>query len=95
MTSTKKPTLEKMKQVTFKFKDSGQLAPPTASWMFVSQTRIGSPVAANGPVQSARVAGKEKETKTPRACLENCHHFTPFVLSVGGLLGSEAKSFAK
>ena len=29
------------------------------------------------------------------ACLENRRHFTPFVLSVDGLLGREAKTFLK
>jgi hypothetical protein len=38
---------------------------------------------------------KEKKRKYLRACLENRHHFTPFVLSVEGLLGGEAKTFAK
>jgi hypothetical protein len=38
---------------------------------------------------------KEKKRKYLGACLENRRHFTPFVLSVDGLLGREAKTFAK
>jgi hypothetical protein len=38
---------------------------------------------------------KEKKRKCLRACLENRRHFTPFVLSVDGLLGREAKTFSK
>jgi hypothetical protein len=39
---------------------------------------------------------KEKKRKHLGAwCLENRRHFTPFVLSVDGLLGREAKTFAK
>ena len=38
---------------------------------------------------------KEKKRKYLEACLENRRHFTPFVLSVDGLLGREAKTFAK
>jgi hypothetical protein len=38
---------------------------------------------------------KEKKWKYLGACLENRRHFTPFVLSVDGLLGREAKTFAK
>jgi hypothetical protein len=38
---------------------------------------------------------KEKERKYLGACLENRRHFTPFVLSVDGLLGREDKTFAK
>jgi hypothetical protein len=39
---------------------------------------------------------KEKKLKYLGACLENRPHFTPFVLSVDGLLlGREAKTFAK
>jgi hypothetical protein len=34
--------------------------------------------------------GKEKKQKHLGGCLENCHHFTPFVLSVDGLLGQDA-----
>jgi hypothetical protein len=38
---------------------------------------------------------KEKKRKYLGACLENRRHFTPFVLSVDGLLGREAQTFAK
>jgi hypothetical protein len=38
---------------------------------------------------------KEKKRKHLGACLENRGHFTPFVLSVDGLLGREAKTCAK
>jgi hypothetical protein len=38
---------------------------------------------------------KEKKRKYLGACLENRRHFTPFVLSVDGLLGREAKTSAK
>ncbi len=38
---------------------------------------------------------KEKKRKYLGPCLENRRHFTPFVLSVDGLLGREAKTFAK
>jgi hypothetical protein len=38
---------------------------------------------------------KEKKRKCLGACLENRRHFTPFVLSVDGLLGREVKTFAK
>jgi hypothetical protein len=48
------------------------------------------------PVQSVRDATrKEKKRKCLGACLENRRRFTPFVLSVDGLLGREAKTFAK
>jgi hypothetical protein len=36
-----------------------------------------------------------KTLKYLKPCLENRHHFTPFVCSVDGLLGREAKTFAK
>jgi len=35
------------------------------------------------------------EQNTPWPCLENHRHFTPFVLSVDGLLRQEAKTFAE
>ena len=38
---------------------------------------------------------KEKKRKYLWTCQENRRHFTPFVLSVDGLLGREAKTFAK
>ncbi len=38
---------------------------------------------------------KEKKRKYLEPCLENRRHFTPFVCSVDGLLGREAKTFAK
>ena len=38
---------------------------------------------------------REKKRKHLGPCLENRRHFTPFVLSVDGLLGREAKTFAK
>jgi hypothetical protein len=38
---------------------------------------------------------KEKKRKHLGACLENCRYFTSFVLSVDGLLGREARTFAK
>jgi hypothetical protein len=38
---------------------------------------------------------KEKKQKHLRPCLENRRHFTPFALSVDGLLGREAETFAK
>ena len=47
------------------------------------------------PVQSAGVARKREEKKTPRPCLENRRHLAPLVRSADGLLGREAKTFAK
>jgi hypothetical protein len=38
---------------------------------------------------------KEKKRKYLEACLERRRHFTPFVCSVDGMLGREAKTFAK
>jgi hypothetical protein len=38
---------------------------------------------------------KEKQRKCLETCLERRRHFTPFVCSVDGLLGREAKTFAK
>jgi len=38
---------------------------------------------------------KEKKRKYLGSCLENRRHFTPFVISVDGLLGREAQTFAK
>ena len=38
---------------------------------------------------------QEKEKKCLEARLERCRHFTPFVCSVDGLLGTEAQTFAK
>jgi predicted alpha/beta-fold hydrolase len=38
---------------------------------------------------------KEKKQKHLGECLENRRHFTPFMLSVDGLLGQEAKTFTK
>ena len=60
----------------------------------MSQTRTQNPTA-NGPVQSVRSQEKETKRKYLRACLGNCPHFTPCVLLVEGLLGREAKTFAK
>jgi hypothetical protein len=37
---------------------------------------------------------KKKKRKSLGACLERRRHFTPFVCSVDGLLGKEAKTFA-
>jgi hypothetical protein len=38
---------------------------------------------------------EEKKRKYLEACLERRRHFTPFVCSVDGMLGREAKSFAQ
>jgi hypothetical protein len=38
---------------------------------------------------------KEKKQKYLEACLERRRHFTPFVCSVDGMLGREAKTFAQ
>jgi hypothetical protein len=38
---------------------------------------------------------KEKKRKYLEACLERRRHFTPFVCSADGMLGREAKTFAK
>jgi hypothetical protein len=38
---------------------------------------------------------KEKKTKYLEACLKQCRHFTPFVVSTNGLLGKEAKTLLK
>jgi hypothetical protein len=38
---------------------------------------------------------KEKKWKYLEACLEQRHHFTPFVVSTDGMMGREASTFAK
>jgi hypothetical protein len=47
------------------------------------------------PEKVLETGKKEKKKKYLEACLEQRHHFTPFVCSVDGLLGGEASSFAK
>jgi hypothetical protein len=47
------------------------------------------------PFKVSESQEKEKKRKCLGACLEDRRHFTPFVLSVDGLLGREAKTFAK
>ena len=38
---------------------------------------------------------KEKKKKYLESCLEQCHHFTPIVVSTDGLVGREAKTLLK
>jgi hypothetical protein len=47
------------------------------------------------PAKVLETQEKEKKRKYLEPCLENRQHFTPFVCSVDGLLGHEAKTFAK
>jgi hypothetical protein len=47
------------------------------------------------PAKVLKTQEKEKKRKYLEPCLENRHHFTPFVGSVDDLLGHEAKTFAK
>ncbi len=47
------------------------------------------------PAKVLETGEKEKKKKYPESCLEQRRHFTPFVVSVDGLLGREASTFAK
>jgi hypothetical protein len=47
------------------------------------------------PASILKSQEKEKKQKYPKACLEQCRHFTPFVVSRDGMMGHEASSFAK
>jgi hypothetical protein len=62
---------------------------PIALWTSVSPTRTPNHIAND---ESGK---KLKKKKYLEACLEQRRHFTPFVCSVDGLLGREAKTFAK
>jgi hypothetical protein len=47
------------------------------------------------PAEVIATQEKEKKWKYLEACLEQRHHFTPFVSSTNDLLGREATTFAK
>jgi hypothetical protein len=47
------------------------------------------------PSKVIQTQEKEKKWKHVEACLEQHHHFTPFVCSTDRLLGREATTFAK
>jgi hypothetical protein len=66
---------------------------PIVCWMYASPSPTPNPTA-NGTL----LESQEKEKKRKHyleACLERRRHFTPFVCSVDGMLGREAKTFAK
>jgi hypothetical protein len=46
------------------------------------------------PAKVLELQEKKKKRKCLEACLERRRHFTPFVCSVDGMLGREAKTFA-
>jgi hypothetical protein len=47
------------------------------------------------PAKVLEAHEKEKERKYLKSCLEQCRHFTPFVVSTDGLIGKEAKTLLK
>jgi hypothetical protein len=49
----------------------------------------------HSPFKVPDLQEKEKKRKHLGACLQSCRHFTPFVLSVNGLLGRGAETLAK
>jgi predicted alpha/beta-fold hydrolase len=52
-------------------------------------------VKCHSPFKVPELQEKEKKRKRLGACLQSCHHFTPFALSVDGLLGRRAETLAK
>jgi hypothetical protein len=53
------------------------------------------PYSKRDPAKVLESQEKEKKRKCLEACLERHRHFTPFACSVDGMLGPEARTFAK